>query len=489
MSTNNSEKTVPPEKIAGREFQKTGYTLYIAISSDKMECCCSYVPNDQGAMMTRDELLGYLKLAQVHFGIDDQVLDDFVGKAADGIYQRDVLLAQGVAPVNGVDAYLKYLVSPSVESHHTKDALDALDPLDMRAVQTFINVTPGEYVARIFPHAHGSPGKNVSGVSIPQVAGKALPLKVGKNLTLDEETGRLVAEAGGRLCSNSREIFVEEVYSIRGDVDLNVGSVIHKGMVSISGDVLDGFNVTATKSISIAGNVGACNISSKGDISLCGMDGQRRGIILCAGTLQAKFLHDCYIECAGDVLVDAEIRNCTILCLGRIVVNRGEIAGGKYTALGGIETNNIGALNSVRTNLLVGVHYLDEEEKLRLNAAICNNQLELSDATSVQQIENLRIRDSDLADNYHDLCRRQYDQCNPMINVRRMIYGNTFVTIGNAREEIKEEISGPISLIENTIERGLRKIEMVSLDIKAKDIEEGFVRGHNIKLTFFDAES
>lgn len=482
MSTNSSNNVAPPGKIAGNEFKKNGYTLFIAISADKMECRCSYVPHEQGAMMRRDEFNGYLKLMEVRFGIDEQAADDFVEKAAARIFQRDVLLAQGIAPVNGTDAYLKYLVTPSLESHY---AQETADQVDMRAIQTFMNVSPGEHVARIISHVVGAPGKNVNGIAIPHTPGKPLQLKIGKNLTFDAETGQLTSESAGRLCRNLREISVEEVYSIRGNVDLNIGSIIHKGIVSISGDVLDGFNVTAAKSVSIGGNAGACSISSKGDVTLCGMDGQRRGVILCEGTLRARFLHDSYIECAGDILVDAEIRNCTILCLGRIVVNRGEIAGGRYTALGGIEANRIGLPNSIRTNILVGVHYLDEEEKLRLNSTICSIQLERNDATDPQQTDSLRVREADLSDSFSEICSRRYDQCNPKVNVKQMIYGNTFVTIGNARREIREEMAGPLSLIENTIAGGLRKLDMSSLDIKAQDIEQGFIRGDKIKRAFF----
>jgi len=478
MSANGSENTLPSEKIKGREFKKIGYTLFIAVSSDKMECHCSYVPSEKGAMMTRDEFLNYLKLEQVNFGIDEQTLDDFVANAADRVFQKDVLLAMGIPPVNGTDAYLKYLVTPSIEAHFTKD--DA-EQMDMRAVQTFVNVAPGENVARIFSHHPGSAGTNISGVPIPNVPGKALQIKIGKNLCIDEEAGLVVAEKAGRLCTNSREMSVEEVYSIRGDVDLNIGSVIHNGMVSISGDVLDGFNVTATKSITITGNVGACNISSKGDVSLCGMDGQQSGIILCSGNLQAKFLHDSYIECAGDVLVDAEVRNCVILCLGKIVVNRGEIAGGRYTALGGIEANKIGALNSPRTNLVAGVNYLDEEEKLRLNAAICSNQWELGTSTDQRRINSLRSMDAGLTVQFDEVCNRRYEQYNPKINVKKKIYENTLITIGEAKEQIREEINGPCTFIENTTEGGLRKINMTGLEVKAAEIEEGFIMEHKLR--------
>ena len=130
--------------------------------------------------------------------------------------------------------------------------------------------------------------------------------------------------------------------------------------------MLDNFDITATKGLTVSGNIGVCTIVSDGDVTFCGMDGQDKGRIVCGGTLRAHFIHDAVVECAGDVVVDVEIHNSIIRTLGKIVVDKGAISGGSYIALGGIEARKLGSAASVHTALSAGVDYHDVEllEKL-----------------------------------------------------------------------------------------------------------------------------
>ena len=69
-----AQSTAPPA-IGGHEIKKLGYSLYLRIPDNYLECRCSYVPHEQGSMMTRDELTGFLKQYNVREGIDQQAFD------------------------------------------------------------------------------------------------------------------------------------------------------------------------------------------------------------------------------------------------------------------------------------------------------------------------------------------------------------------------------------------------------------------------------
>jgi uncharacterized protein (DUF342 family) len=460
-------------EAAGKEFKRLGYSLFVQIPDDKLECRCTYIPRSQGAMMTLDELKGYLVQSMVKQGIDEEALQDFAIKAAAGKSLFSVLLASGVAPVNGANGRIEYCVQPSTT---VQDEVNDGSSIDMHQVQTFLNVVGGDKIARIIQPEPGTAGKNIVGRPIPPEPGKDLKLKVGKNICCEEDGALLVAETAGRVCLASGEISVEEEYVVSGDVDFRVGTIEFNGFVEVRGDVLNDFNITSTKGMRITGNIGVCAIRSDGDITFCGMDGQDKGTIICGGTIRANFLHECNVTCTGDVIVDVELHNCTIKTLGRIVVNKGAISGGSCTALGGIEARKIGSPASVRTKLTVGMDYRDAEELERLFSELEQNQKQIGMTQSLQEIGELRKARAILTDTIYAIRSKIDPLSNPKINARTMLYDNVLLSLGTLNEEIKEQKDGPLSVIENTIEGGLRFLSMTSLDVKATDIELAFVR-------------
>jgi uncharacterized protein (DUF342 family) len=247
-------------------------------------------------------------------------------------------------------------------------------------------------------------------------------------------------------------------------------------VVEVRGDVLDDFNIKATKGLRVSGNIGTCHISSGGDITFCGMGGQGKGSIACDGTIRAHFIHDCTIECAGDLIVEVELHNCTVKTLGRVIVNKGAISGGSCTALGGIEARKVGSPASVRTKLAAGVDYRDLDELERLFSELKKNHALIGQTRSLQALEELRSERAALTDRIMAIRSKVDDRANPKINVRGILYDNSMLSIGTINEEIKEQKDGPISIIENSIEGGLRFLSMTGLNVKARDIENAFIR-------------
>ncbi|MDD5286333.1 MAG: FapA family protein [Desulfuromonadaceae bacterium] len=474
----DSSQTDPVKSFLGTEVKRLGYSLFFRIPDNKLECRCSYVPNQQGAMITRDELKGFLAQYKVRLGIDQEMLDYFAVKAAAGIQQMDVLLASGTPPVTGADSYISLTIKPAVAAQEE----EADTEVDMYAVQTFINVSSGEEIGRIIPPEPGITGRNIMGYIIPPQPGKPLNLKIGKNIRLDDDGATLIAEADGRFCQASGEISVEEEYVVKGDVNFRVGTINFKGVVDVRGDVLDNFDITASKGLRVSGNIGVSKIVSGGDIAFCGMDGQDKAQIICGGTLRAQFIHDTDVECDGDVFVEVEIHNCTIKSLGRIVVVKGAISGGSYIALGGIESKKIGSPASVRTKLSAGIDHRDVEELDSLFAALAENHTKASQTQTLSEIAELREERAALTDSIMAIRSKSNAMANAKVNAKTAIYDRVLLSIGTANEEIIDQKDGPLSVIENTIEGGLRYLPLSSLDVKADDIELAFVREHSNKM-------
>ena len=459
--------------IGGIEVKKLGYSLYFKIPDNRLECRCSYVPHTQGSMMTRDELAAFLKQYNVQDGIDQQAFDYFVVRAAAGQQQVDVLLASGTPSLTGADEYISLSLQPSTA---VCEGGEDESTVDMHIVQTFINVSTGDEIGRIIPAEPGIPGRNIMGLPIPPQPGKPMKCTIGKNIRSEENGALLIAAASGRLCQSVGEISVEEEYVVKGDVNFRIGSIKFKGVVEVRGDVLDNFDITATKGITVTGNIGACSIISDGNVTFCGMDGQGKGRIVCGGTLRAHFIHDVEIECTGDLIADVEIHNCTTRTLGRIIVDKGAISGGSYIALGGIESKKLGSAASVHTKLQAGVDYHDVELLEKLFAELAETQNKAKESESLAEITELRKTSASLTDSIMAIRGKADSTANAKINAKAVLYENVQLVLGTVTETINEQKDGSLSLIENSLEGGLRYLSMTSLNVKATDIELAFVR-------------
>jgi uncharacterized protein (DUF342 family) len=429
-------------------------------------------------MLTREELNNFLKQYNVKEGIDLQAFDDFVVKAAAGQQQVDVLLASGTPPVAGIDEYIELTVLPTVT---VQSGSEDVTSIDMHIVQTFINVSSGDEIGRIIPAGAGTPGRNIMGLAIPPQPGKPMKCVIGKNIRSEDNGALLIATATGRFCQSADEISVEEEYVVKGDVNFRVGSINFKGVVDVRGDVLDNFDITASKGLTVSGNIGVNTVISDGDISFCGMDGQGRSRITCGGNIFAHFIHDVDIECAGDIIVEVEIHNCTVRALGRIIVDKGAISGGSYIAMGGIEAKKLGSASSVHTKLQSGVDYHDVELLNILFDSLSETQQKASDSKSLTEITELRKTCASLSDSIMAIRGKANVAANAKINVKKVLYENVQMSVGSAVEIAKEQLDGAHSIIENSIDGGLRYLAMTSLNVKASDIELAFVREEKMK--------
>jgi uncharacterized protein (DUF342 family) len=460
--------------IAGKECRKLGYSLYVWISDDKLECRCSYVPHEQGSMITRDELNTFIAQSGVKEGLKANALEDFAIRAAAGQPLSMQLIASGTPPIPGKDGWLSFTAQSSVTA---ASVVDDAQKVDLHNVQTFINVMPGDEIGRIIPPERGTAGRSVTGQVLLPPPPKPLNMKIGENIRTSEDGTQLIAEVAGRVCAGSGEISVAQEYVVAGDVNFRVGSIVFNGYVEVRGDILDGFNVTAVKGLRVSGNIGACQIRSDGDITFCGMDGMEKGTVECGGSITANFMHDCaLVECGGDLIADVELHNCYVHALGRIVVNKGAIAGGSYTALGGIETRKAGSASSIKTTLRAGFDYRDIPELVRISGELEKNTARMAQTGTFEELEPLRTARAGLTEQLMAIRNRSAEKANPKINVKAILYDNTYLRIGmTAKAKINEQ-DGPISVIENTIEGGVRFLSMTSLDVPASDIELAFVR-------------
>jgi uncharacterized protein len=467
------------ENTAGRqgkrcELKHPGFRLAVVFAPDASSCAASYEPLEGGPPLSDKELQEFLKQTGITTGLREEAVQEILLRAKCGKAIHGLLLAQGAPMIPGEDGR----IAPKHSMPDEGEGSDETDgQIDFRDIVEFCNVQEGEVVATIVAAGEGTAGLSVYGTVIPARAGKPAAVKLGKNVTLSEEGKDIIAAAAGGVYCQGGDVSIENVFQVSGDVDFKVGNIDFNGFVEVTGDVLDGFKVRASKGIKVLGNVGACAISSDGDISFCGMNGQGSGSVCCGGNLKANYIHEAKIEVANDILVESEIRHCCIKCLGSVRVQKGGIVGGECVALAGVEAASIGSVASLRTRVVVGVNYRDLEELTQRfeELKVLTERQKLTQGSKAESDASLQQRAAITA-LIRGIRARSYPRENAKLNVRKVLYAGVTVSLGALAEEFRDEQSGPFSMIENKVEGGVRFLNMTGLSILASSLEEVFIR-------------
>lgn len=473
MSGESTENKQAETKQDGQRFYhaQTGYQLILSLSKDEMECRAHLEVKADGKPPSEETVYGYLTADGIINGVDQQAIQELLATTRPG-KSGNAVVANGILPVNGDDGQLVYteVASENSAGQGGETADPSKEKIDFRSVQQFINVDPDQEIGRIIPPTRGTAGSTVRGKPVAAETGKPLILKIGKNVRAGGEHGNLLfSEIHGRVKLDAESIQVVEEYVVDGDVDFSVGNVRFNGFVEVRGDVLDGFQVSASKGLKITGNVGACRIVSHGNIEFCGMNGQGQGSILCGGSITANFIHDTEVECWGDMQINVELRTCKLQSRGSLMA--GLISGGKYVTLGGIEVKKLGAASGLKTFLHCGINYNDLDRMNHLLEQLEELLDKLRRTRDLDTQTKLAAEKMKLMTAVVELRNRKPEGSNAKVNIKDKLFEGVTISLGSAVETISVAETGPMTLIENSTVGGLRRLPYSGLEHTASDLE------------------
>ncbi len=499
------ERNVEIGKKLLREVNNDAYDLRVEAHNDHFECRVSIKVHDLENSISPAELIGLLKTQDISEGLDLEQLAIFCTEAASGEDPQDFLLGTGKAPVPGEDGYFELFVDTGSEKIELEE--DQQGRVDFKSIQSFTNIEPGQLLGTIYLPTKGIPGRTITGIPIPPQDGQPAKLTVGEGIVVSEDGTQAIADKAGRVIFENNRLSIAEEFVVSGDVDLSVGHINFNGFVDIKGDVLDDFNIKASKGINIAGAVGACRIEADGPVTIGTMAGMGSGLIRCKGDFKARYLNHVTVECWGDVQVDNEIRNSTIKSTCGIRIPKGLITGGRAIALEGIEAKILGSKAGGKTHLTAGIYFpeADRLNYLRTRLKSVAYQLKnISDTLpllhkkpletmrkALQEAIELRVdiltqRQVDLAEERDELSEElasfknaEHPTTNPKINALGAIKEGVIISLGETMEEFKHEVSGPVTIIENSQHGGLRQLSHSPLKISAEKLEKDALDAEN----------
>ena len=447
-------------------------------------------------VVTPPDLFWFLQQNNIIQTIDYAAVYEFCAAIELGLNPEGTVLARGVEPVSGADGWVELTVKISGENTEFEEDDDG--NIDLRTLNAYSEIEPDQKLGMVHSPEEGTPGINVQGLPIPAERGKPFELIAGEGVVLKYNDRVAFAEKSGRALLEKQTISVVDQLVIPGNIDLSIGNIDFHGFVEVKGEVPDDFDIKATKGILISGAVGASHIESAGSVDISSMAGKEIGRIICHGDLHANYLNQVTVVCFGDVYVTNEIRNSVIKSTGKVVVERGSIIGGRCTAMDGIEAKDLGTSSGQTTRVVAGLYFPDadrfdylREQLLNINRQIqsvneaiepLKRYLRKNDSIASPAEKRLSILNEQLIKLQQEKDHfsaeiaastpQEFSSKNPKINILKVLKEGVSITLGKATEEIKIERSGPMSIIENTRDGGLRYLTLTPMQVMAKQIEE-----------------
>ncbi len=374
-------KQIDPQKVAQAIKEASGKPVRIGdwvpnpewdskavveLSEDEMQAYLTIIPPRKGGrVLEYEDILEALAQKGVKVGVKHDVIRRML---TEEIYNKPMLVAEGVQPVPGKDAQIEFKIkiSKEIELIEREDGT-----VDFRELGIITNVVKNQVLAVKIPATEGIPGRTVTDKVIPVPPGKDVPLPKGKNTEITPDGLKLIATIDGHAVYRDNKIHVEPIFEVRGGVGVETGNIVFLGNVVVWGDVQDGYEVRAGGDVVIHGNVGKCIVEAGNNVIVDGgIHGKGEGVIKAKNDIVAKFVDQATLDAERDILVQEYILHSTALAGRSVFVHGklGRIVGGQILAKEEIRGRTLGSKAGVRTILQVGYEphkYSEREETFK----------------------------------------------------------------------------------------------------------------------------
>ena len=465
--------------------------ISVEISMDEMTCSIiATAPMSDGGELQAGYIERQLEKQNISIGINEEKISAFVDKPVYGI---PYVVAEGIKPVDGHDAYIKYNFETDRSKIRIKES--ASGQVNFKELNLIQNVVEGQPLAQKMLAERGKAGKTLFGRYLEAKNGKDIPIPLGKNVKLDTDGRTIVATCNGQVLLSGSKINVEPVMEVES-VNIKTGNITFLGTVIVKGNVDDGFNVKASGNIEVYGTVGNSQIEADGDIIVSlGIMGRDEGTVKCGRSLWAKFIQNTTVEVEENVIVADGIINSNVTCNKRIILQgkRAAIIGGHLFATEEINAKTIGSNGGGSETILeVGfdprkkqrlddlqarqAEVVHELEEVNLNMSTLENQKQMRKSLPQDKEEALGLlyrKKGDLMDET-DAIAAEIQEIQDYLRELKIIgkvsasgtvYPGVKLYIRDVKEDIRTEIKSVTFYLENGFVRQ-GKYEPVSDDVK-----------------------
>jgi len=387
----------------------------VYVDNDKMK---SYIvitrPSDNGKRCSVEQALNALQEKKVVFGIDEKRIREAI---QGNNWERKILAAQGIAPIDGLDARLDYVFQSKTS---VQPKIDDSGKVDFHNLGIVNNVRKGDLLVTKTPARMGTPGTDVYGKTIPPKHPKDMNLPRGKNTVSDSDGIHLYAAIDGHMSLVNNKIDINQVYNVIGDVDYSSGNIDFIGSVTIRGNVTTGFIVNAGGDVEIQGSVQGADVSARGSIIVKGgINGKMKGKVVAGTNVIARFIENAIVEAGCNVLAKEAIIQSHVKAGQSVKVtdNKAIIVGGVIQAAEAVESKVLGSQLATQTIVDVGVNpYLKEEYHKLTKGQTARNKEFQNIAHNLQVYNKSGISVENLSEKKREILIKLLDQYTSLRN-------------------------------------------------------------------------
>ncbi len=332
-------------------FCEESYSMNV--TADGMTATARFYPaSETGVRLTFDEFYKDLRYRGVKFGVQMPVIQEHF--QSEGIYDTDLVVAQGKPARHGTDAVVEYFFNTDIHARPEVKEDGSVDFFNLNVVN---HCKKGDVLAKITPEDPGEYGTTIMGERLKPRDVKKAAFKFGKNILLSEDKLSLTSEVDGHVTLVDGSVFVSDVYEVE-NVDTSTGNIDFTGSVQVNGNVATNFQIKAGGNVIIKGVVEGAHVEAGGNIIIArGMNGMSRGTLKAGGNIVAKFFENATVDAEGYIHAES-ILHSQVAAGTEITVNgrKGFVTGGHVQADQKVEAKTMGAAMGAATVVEVGVN-------------------------------------------------------------------------------------------------------------------------------------
>lgn len=304
---------------------------------------------------TVDDILEILTRHEVISGIvDEGHIQGFIKSG--GFKTKPFRVARGRERIQGKDARVEYYFDTD---HLKAGGLDENGNIDFKDRGEIPWVQQGTLLAEKFAMEESRDGQNLFGHILEVVPTVDVLLKCRDGALLSDDESKVHAQISGHpRLSWSGNIHVTDTFKVDGNVNYQTGHLEYAGNIEVAGSLKSGFRIKG-HDIRIQ-VVDGGEILADGDVVIRGgVNGAR---INARGHVSAKFIHNSEIFCLGNLNVEKEIVDSSVVTSGALIMPRGELISSKAVSNRGIQVRHMGTDKSIPNTVTFGVDAFTNRE-------------------------------------------------------------------------------------------------------------------------------
>ena len=422
---------------------------YVTVEPDAMTAKIFLVPpTEKEDFYSVETIMQFIKENGVVCGYHQS---NIAAIAKKHVYDREIVVAKGQFPIDGINGYYEYFFDTSDKR---KPTIREDGTVDYASMSRLTNVSAGDVIAKYHSSVSAVDGFDVLGHEFKSKPPKDLPNLKGLGFSNEEDPNVYVATTDGRIDFRGGKIDIKNVYEVRGDVDLITGKIEFFGDITIKGNVGAGVVVRGSRNVTIEGVVESADIYAGGDIVITrGVQGAQKANISAKGSVFAEFIEYANVT-AGDTVHANSFIGSTVYAEGTVFAEgkNGLILGGSTRGLLGVSAMSLGNDAETKTFVASGYSAREYEQYVELMSKESRLQKALSD--TVDRMSAI-LKEKRLGKGLKD---EEQDKELALLNERKDEFFNGLDKARQAKEALEETIEkgkGSYILANDKVFRGV----------------------------------